>query len=381
MSRLPGTGLQGVPAGPGMPPLAAEGLKLTTYFGERARTGAGLLSDELMRLYARHEIRTSLLLRGAEGFGGHHRLRTDRLLTLSEDLPLVSVAVDRRERVEELIEPVLAVQRSGLVTLERARLLNGEAADGSHAQQQPAFGADRREEGKLTVYLGRRERVAGVPGFVAVCELLHRCGLDGASVLLGVDGTRHGARTRARFFGRNAEVPVMVIAVGARDRIEAARGELARLPSDPPMTLERVRVCKRDGHLLAAPHEPTEPAAGERPMWQKLMVYTSQAALHGGRPLSWQIVRGLREAGVAGATSLHGVWGFHGAHAPHGDRLLQLRRRVPALTIAIDAPERIARAFAVIDELTSEHGLLTSELLPALRDGAGTAHGAIGVAG
>ena len=36
------------------------------------------------------------MLRGAEGFGLKHHLRTDRLLTLSEDLPLVSVAVDTR---------------------------------------------------------------------------------------------------------------------------------------------------------------------------------------------------------------------------------------------------------------------------------------------
>jgi hypothetical protein len=35
----------------------------------------------------------------------------------------------------------------------------------------------------------------------------------------------------------------------------------------------------------------------------------------------------------------------------------------------IDSAERIAAAFAVIDELTAEHGLVTSELVPALRPG------------
>lgn len=370
----------------------AEGLKLTTYFGERERISAGLLSDELLRLYARSEIRASLLLRGAEGFGGHHRLRTDRLLTLSEDLPLVSVAVDRRERVEELLEPVLGLQRSGLVTLERARLLGDDTAgtgvdpEGGTAGESRAGQARReqeharREQSKLTVYLGRRERAAGVPAFVAVCDLLHRRGLDGASALLGVDGTRHGERARARFFARNAEVPVMVIAVGASERVEAALGELATLLRDPLATIERVRVCKRDGRLLAPPHEPARSNTGGRPMWQKLTIYTSQSALHDGRPLSWRIVRGLREAGVAGATTLHGIWGFHSARTPHGDRLLQVRRRVPALTVAIDAPERIARAFAIADELTQDHGLVTSELVPALRGGTGAVRGALDVA-
>ncbi len=49
------------------------------------------------------------------------------------------------------------------------------------------------------------------------------------------------------------------------------------------------------------------------------------------------------------------------------DRVLQLGRHVPAVTIVIDTPERIATAFDVIDELTSERGLVTSETIPALR--------------
>jgi PII-like signaling protein len=92
-------------------------------------------------------------------------------------------------------------------------------------------------------------------------------------------------------------------------------------------------------------------------------------ALHDGQPIHRAIVRELRAAGIAGATTLRGVWGFHGDHPPHGDRLLQLGRHVPAVSIVIDAPERIATAFTVIDELTREQGLVTSETVPALRAG------------
>lgn len=62
---------------------------------------------------------------------------------------------------------------------------------------------------------------------------------------------------------------------------------------------------------------------------------------------------------------MRGIWGFHGEGAPHGERILQLRRRVPVITVAIDAPERIARSFEIIDGLTREHGLVTSEMVPA----------------
>ena len=58
-------------------------------------------------------------------------------------------------------------------------------------------------------------------------------------------------------------------------------------------------------------------------------------------------------------TSLRGVWGYHGDHAPHGDRLGQLRRRVPVVASVIDTPDRIGRWFGIVDELTDEAGLVT----------------------
>jgi PII-like signaling protein len=39
---------------------------------------------------------------------------------------------------------------------------------------------------------------------------------------------------------------------------------------------------------------------------------------------------------------------------------------VPVTTIVVDTPDRIAASFEIVDELTSKHGLVTSELIPAL---------------
>jgi PII-like signaling protein len=342
-----------------------DALKLTSYFGERQRTADnGFAADALLDLYGRRGIATSILLRGVEGFGARQRLRTDRSLTLSDDLPLTAVAVDTRSRVEGLLESTSGLLRSGLITLERARLLTGDL-DVVAPIETPD------DETKLTVYLGRQERVYRVPAFVAVCDLLHRRGVAGATALLGVDGTAHGKRQRAAFFSRNAGTPMMVIAVGSGRRIAQVLPELGGLLRQPLLTLERVRICKRDGDLLCRPPSATESAppadATGLPMARKLMVYTSEAALHDGRPIHRAIVRRLRAAGISGATTQRGMWGFHGDHPPHGDRLLQLGRHVPALTIVIDTPERIQTAFDLIDDLTAEHGLVTCETVPAIR--------------
>jgi PII-like signaling protein len=317
-------------------------LKLTVYFGERDRAGGSFLADALLDLFGRERLATSVLLRGAEGFGAKQRLQTQRLLSLSEDLPVVAVAVDTRERIEALVPEVRAVTGDGLVTLERARLLTGSLEDGL-----PLSGPT-----KLTVYCGRGEPV------LELVSLLHRRGVAGATALLGVDGTAHGERRRAHFFGGNANVPLMLISIGDGERLAALVPEIGSLLREPIVTLERVTVCRRDGAAVA------EAPNGDPATWQKLMVYTSEQARHDGHPLHVALIRRLRQEGAIGATALRGFWGYHGDHAPHGDRLLSLRRHVPVVTVLVDRPERARRWLEVVSELTSETGLVTSEMVP-----------------
>ncbi len=158
-----------------------------------------------------------------------------------------------------------------------------------------------------------------------------------------------------------------VVAVGRGAAIAAAARELRGTLERPLLTLERARICVRDGELLGRPHAlPPSDAAG-LPIWQQLTVYTSEAARHEGRSIHARGRPPVAAAGVGGATSLRGIWGFHGDGVPHGDRLLALRRRVPIVTTAIDEPARIAAAFDGVRELTTEHGLVTAEMVPALR--------------
>ena len=337
-----------------------ESLKLTTYFPERQRTKDRFVAEAMLNLFGERKIATSIMLRGVAGFGSRHHLRSDQSLSMSEDPPVAVIAVDTKPTIESLLDPVLALTKRGLVTLERARLLRDDIGP-------VTLGDELHEATKLTVYVGRKEQVYGVPAYVALCDLMYRRGLAGASVFLGVDGTAHGRRERARFFDRNADVPVMIIAVGSGDRIGRVLPELGGLLRRPLITIERVRVCKRDGELLERPH--ALPGTDEHglALWQKVMVYTSDAARHGGAPIHRALIRELRRReSSSGATVLRGIWGFHGDHEPHGDKLFQLTRHVPVVTIIVDRPDNIAASFDVINHLTPQQGLVTSEMVPAL---------------
>ncbi|KRD14128.1 hypothetical protein ASE48_03665 [Mycobacterium sp. Root265] len=340
--------------------MSAELLKLTAYFGERLRGAHGFVADEMLDLFGTEQVADSVVLRGIGGFRGErsdgeshrpsHRLRTDRSLSASEDLPVALVAVDTADRIAALAPPVVAAISRGIVTLERA----GTGVHGSGSA-------------KLTVYTGRQTRIGGRPAYREICAMLHRLGFAGAAVFLGVDGTERGARRRARFFSTNTEVPVMIIASGTDEQVTAALPGLRDLLPAATMTVERIQVCKRDGQLLARPAALAATDADGLPLWQKLTVHTSEGTRRDGVPIHRAILDVLRaERAAGGATVLRGIWGFHGAHAPHGDRLFQLGREVPVTTVVVDTPERIAACFDLIDPLTGVHGLITSEVVPAL---------------
>ena len=128
----------------------------------------------------------------------------------------MSVAVDARARIEALLDEVVAVSGDGLVTLERARIA------------EPRVRRRAGEEAKLTVYLGRGERAGGRPAHIAVVEHCTDTASPGATVLLGVDGTTHGERRRARFFAGNAERAADGHRGGRGERLAAALPEVAR---------------------------------------------------------------------------------------------------------------------------------------------------------
>lgn len=349
-------------------------VELTTYFGERDRTGGRFLADALFDLYERHEIHTSLLLRGIEGVGRHHHLHSDRLLTQSESLPAVSIAIDTRERIERALAEVSGLADHGLSTLVRAHLIASED------NEDLVAGLGEHADGavKLGLYGGRSIRSEGQAGYVAALALLRKAGVLGASVLLGVDGTLHGERRRAKFFARNAGVPLMLLAIGDAQRIAGVLPRLTDLLDDPVATVERVEICKSDGIALAEPAAISDPPGalesarvGEQDRarlasWLKLTVHLDEQAMCDGRPLYLELVRRLAEAGAAGVTVLRGVRGFRGEREPTAERLHSLRRTAHMHVVAIDAPGKVRRWWPIVEALACSDALITSELVQAV---------------
>jgi PII-like signaling protein len=341
--------------------------KLSAYFPERQSgiadnengTRTRFLADQILDLCDEHQVATSIMLRGISSFGPVGVLRSDESLTLSEDPPAIMYAVDVEAVIAPLVDTVAEMTGRGLITLERAQLVRGGV-------MPDLTSAGEWDVIKLSLYVGRTVRVGRVPAFRAICDVLYRRGFAVASALLGVDGTAHGVRYRAKFFSRNVNVPMMVVAVGNPAQVAGAVHELNALIPDPLLTIERVELCKRRGHLVGSPSGLPSTDEQGRPLWQKLMVHTTEGDTYDGAPIHRQIVRRLLASRIAqGATAMRGVWGFRSEHEPHGDKLFQIVRKVPVVTVIVDTPAVIARSFDIVNELTAEHGVVTCEMVPA----------------
>ncbi len=219
-------------------------LQLRFYFGERDRDGDGPLDAAVMAACARHGVSAAALLRAVEGFGAKHRMRTDRMLTLSEDPPLVAVAVGESDRIEALAEEIRGIAHDGLLTLnqvttpDRVRSSPRIARESANA---PDGSASSGDEVRVTIW---GPRTGSRSPHMSAVDALHRHGAEAAMVLLGVDGVLDGERRRARFVASNHDVPAMTVAVGEWGRIEAALAEV-----DGAAPLVTVEAC---GAFLAA---------------------------------------------------------------------------------------------------------------------------------
>jgi PII-like signaling protein len=103
--------------------LPREGCLLRVFLGEADRHDGRPAFEAIVLEARKRGLAGATVLRGVLGYGGSSRLHAAKVLSLSEDLPMVVEIVDTRERLEEFVPFIETVVRDGLVTIEKAEII------------------------------------------------------------------------------------------------------------------------------------------------------------------------------------------------------------------------------------------------------------------
>ena len=93
------------------------------HIGESDKWHGRLLYEALVELFRREGLSGATVLRGVAGYGSTSRYHTDKILRLSQDLPIVVEVVEDSERVERILPMLDEMIGGGLITLERVRVI------------------------------------------------------------------------------------------------------------------------------------------------------------------------------------------------------------------------------------------------------------------
>ena len=108
--------------------ISGQAVLLRVFVGESDKVGHLPLYEEIVKQARDADLAGATVLKGVLGFGATARIRTQKILDLSSDLPMVIEIVDEEEKITKFKTTLSDLfERSscgGLVTLENIRIIH-----------------------------------------------------------------------------------------------------------------------------------------------------------------------------------------------------------------------------------------------------------------
>jgi PII-like signaling protein len=103
--------------------LTGTALRMTIFVGEGDQVHHRPLYTEIVHRAHARGLAGATVLRGCEGFGASSRIHTTRILSLTEDLPVVILIVDTAQKIRDFLPEVEELVAEGLVILDEVEVV------------------------------------------------------------------------------------------------------------------------------------------------------------------------------------------------------------------------------------------------------------------
>ncbi len=98
------------------------------HIGESDKWHGKPLHEAIVGLLREEGFSGATVLRGVGGYGGSSIYHTDKLLRLSQDLPIIVEIIETQERIDRILPRLDEMVEGGLITLEKVRVILYRAA-------------------------------------------------------------------------------------------------------------------------------------------------------------------------------------------------------------------------------------------------------------
>jgi PII-like signaling protein len=93
------------------------------HIGESDKWHGKPLYEAIVEMLRKDGFSGVTVLRGVAGYGGSSVYHTDKLLRMSQDLPIVLEVIEGADRIEKILPRLDEMVEGGLITLERVRVI------------------------------------------------------------------------------------------------------------------------------------------------------------------------------------------------------------------------------------------------------------------
>lgn len=98
-------------------------VRLTILIGEDDQWQHRPLYDEIIRRAHAAGLAGASVFRGVEGYGANNHIHTTRILSLSEDMPVAIMIVDREALIRDFAAGLRDLRIEGSITLEPVQIV------------------------------------------------------------------------------------------------------------------------------------------------------------------------------------------------------------------------------------------------------------------
>lgn len=104
------------------------------FIGESDKYEGKPLYEALVQLFRARGLAGATVLRGISGFGSTSHVKTEKVLRLSLDLPIIIEVVETEEAIQSVLPDLDRMIGGGLITLERAKVIMYRPANARPSQ-------------------------------------------------------------------------------------------------------------------------------------------------------------------------------------------------------------------------------------------------------